>query len=118
VQFLASPHPESTADQSRTWLVKVKENTTLAPRCRQIVTGVLDSGKGQSLPLLVCVEPVQIPIEGILPARALSRVERTVHGATSQGHGDATGNPSGSTYVMLANFSDEALIFPRPLQLA
>jgi hypothetical protein len=55
VQFSASPHPETTADQSRTWLVKIKENITLAPRCRQIVTGVLDSGKEQSLPPLVCV---------------------------------------------------------------
>ena len=79
VQFSASLHPDSTADQNRTWFVKVKENITLEPRCRQIVTGILESGKGQSLPPLVCVEPVHVPIEGVVPARALSRVERTVH---------------------------------------
>ena len=36
---------------------------------------MLESEKEQSLPPLVCVEPAQIPIEVILPARVLSRVE-------------------------------------------
>jgi hypothetical protein len=110
VQFSVSSHTESTADQSRTSLVKIKENITLALRCRQIVTGAVDSGKGQSLPLLVCVELVQIPIEGIFPTRALSRVEPTLHGVTSQGYGNAAGNPIGSTYVIFAHVSDEPLI--------
>jgi hypothetical protein len=68
MQFPASSHHEPTTDQCRTWLVKAKENVTLAPRCRQIVTGILETGKGQKGPPLVCVEPAQIPIEGILPA--------------------------------------------------
>ena len=77
------------------------------------MTGILESGKGQRLPPLVCVEPAQVPIEGIFPARALSRVEQSVHGVTSQAHGNATGNSSGCTYVILANFSDENLILPK-----
>jgi hypothetical protein len=34
---------------------------------------VLETEKIQELPQLVCVEPAQIPIEGILTARGLSR---------------------------------------------
>ena len=83
-QFSASPHRKATTAQNATWLVKAKENITIAPRCRQIVTGIVEAGKEQKLPPLVCIEPVQIPIEGILPARALSRVEKPEHVMTSQ----------------------------------
>jgi hypothetical protein len=33
-QFSASPHCEQTTVQNETWLVKAKENITIAPRCR------------------------------------------------------------------------------------
>jgi len=74
-QVPAGPHPEVTRQQRNSWLVRARENIVVAPRCRQIVLGRLESEKAQSLPPLVCVEPTQIPIEGILPTRALSRVE-------------------------------------------
>jgi len=48
--FTASPHREATIAQNETWLVKAKENITFAPRCRQIVTGILESGKEQNFP--------------------------------------------------------------------
>jgi hypothetical protein len=70
-QLPASPHPDA---QSRTWRVKARENVTVAPRCRQVVMGILESEGNQVLPSLVCVEPAQIPTEGIFPARALTRV--------------------------------------------
>ena len=75
-QLSASPHREGTSVQNETWLVKAKENISITPRCRKIVTGIVESGKNQKLPPLVWVESIQIPIEGILPAPALSRVEQ------------------------------------------
>jgi len=78
-QVPASPHPEITRQQGNSWLVRARENIVLAPRCRQIVVGRLESEKEQSLPSLVCVEPAQIPIVGILSACALSRVESKAH---------------------------------------
>jgi hypothetical protein len=72
-QFPARPHPEVIATQSRTCLVKAKEDITIAPRRRQIAIGKLETERGQELLPLVCVEPVQIPIEGIFPARADTR---------------------------------------------
>jgi hypothetical protein len=70
-QLSAGLRPEVVTHESRTWLVRAKENIVVAHRSRQIVVGRLESEKEQSLPPLVCVEPAQIPIEGILPARAL-----------------------------------------------
>jgi hypothetical protein len=53
-QLPASPHPDA---QSRTWFVKARENVTIAPRCRQVVMGNLESEGNQELLSLVCVEP-------------------------------------------------------------
>ena len=47
----ARPHCE-TVTQGKTWLVKAKENVTLAPRCRQVVMGKVEFEKGQKPPLL------------------------------------------------------------------
>jgi hypothetical protein len=69
---------EVTTPQNRIWLVKARENITLAPRYRHIVVIRLEA-KDQALPPLVCEEPARIPIERIFPARALSRVEPGTH---------------------------------------
>ena len=74
-QFLAKPHPENKTDESMSWLVRATENVKIAPRCRQIVLGRLESGKEQNLPPLICVEPAQIPLHGIHSARGLARVQ-------------------------------------------
>ena len=55
-KFSASPHRELVTGQNETWLVKTKENVVIAPRCRQIVTGIVESGKEQKLHPLVCIE--------------------------------------------------------------
>jgi hypothetical protein len=110
-QLSAGLRPEIITHQSRTWLVRSKENIVVAPRCRQIVVGRLESEKGQSLPPLVCVEPTQIPIEGILPARALSRVKSSALEpslVTSPVSCSENGAPSNCAYVM-ENFSQETL---------
>jgi hypothetical protein len=45
----ARPHCE-TYTQGKTWLVKAKENVTLAPRCRQVVMGKVEFEKGRKPP--------------------------------------------------------------------
>ena len=109
----ASPRREPVNSHNEVWLVKTKENIVIAPRCRQIVTGIVESGKDQKLPPLVCIEPVQIPIEGILPARAVSRVEQPKHNMTSRYGHSSTGRLHSCAYIMLANFSDETLTVPK-----
>jgi len=62
------------------------------------------------------VESAQIPIEGILPASALSRVEsngQETSRVISQSIHSETGAPSRCAYVMLANFSNEPLVVPK-----
>ena len=61
------------------------------------------------------MEPAQIPIEGILPRRALSRVESNAYEPSrliSQSSHSETG-ASLRAYVTLANFSNEPLVFPK-----
>jgi len=77
------------------------------------VTGIVISGKEQKLPPLSCIEPVHIPIEGILPARAVSRVEQPERGMTSRDDRNPTERLHSCACVMLVNFSDEALTIPK-----
>ena len=74
-QIQTNPPPEAASNELRSWLVKASENIVLAPHCRQVVEGRLELKDEQCLPPLVIVEPFQIPIQGIFPARALSRIE-------------------------------------------
>jgi len=74
-QLSAGLHSETISNCRETWLVRAKENVVVAPGCRQVIVGRLETEKGECLPPLICVEPAQLPAEGILPARALSRVK-------------------------------------------
>jgi len=64
----------------------------------------------------VCIEPAAITIQGILTARALSKVGTVVRetarlmSQTTQAKIDMTTN---SVHVMLSNFSHEELILPK-----
>ena len=115
-QLSAGLSSETVTQSSRTWFVRAKENVVVAPRCRQIIVGRLESEKGESLPPLVCVEPAPLPIEGILPARALSRV---MSGAPELARNEAqpsrveTEPHKNCAYVMVANFSNEPLTLPK-----
>jgi len=115
VQFSASPRPEDTARKSRSWLVKARENITIAPQCRQIVTAKLETEKNQEPPPLVCVEPAQIPIEGVLSARTVTRVVLNQHHPvrrTSSPEHSATRSPNSCAYIMVANFT-ESMTLPK-----
>ena len=84
----------------------------MAPRSQQVVTGKLDLEQEQELSPLVCIEPAHIPIEGALPARALTRVECSpgkTPPRTSQADHTTTGSPNTRTCIMLANFSDKTM---------
>jgi hypothetical protein len=59
------------------------------------------------------VEPAQIPVEDIFPARALSRVEREDSARSAQANSNATGNLGSNICVMLANFGDKELTVPK-----
>jgi len=55
-QFSACLGFEKAVQPEKSWLVKATVNMTVAPQCRQIVLGKLESEKGQPPPL-VSVEP-------------------------------------------------------------
>ena len=48
------PCSEVTASESKSWLVGVTENITVAPRCRHIAIGKLEVEKGQKLLISIC----------------------------------------------------------------
>ena len=77
-QLSACSKHETKASQDISWFVRARPDIILAFRCRQVVTARLESEEEQKLRSLVCIEPVQIPIQGIFPARALSWVEHSV----------------------------------------
>jgi hypothetical protein len=93
-------------------MVKATENITVAPKCRQTVMGKLE--EEQSLPPLVLVEPAQVPIERILPARGLSRFGSSVQiprSMTSKDYHAAV--RARSLHVLVANFSRQELSIPK-----
>ena len=115
-QLSASPRPETARPQVKCWLVRATENVTIQARCREIIVGRLDSHRKSNLQPLVCVEPAQIPIEGILSARGLSRVELRSNGSsqvTSRDSCDTVRTPDNRALVMVANFSKEEMIIPK-----
>ena len=115
-QLSAVLHSETITNCRKTWLVRARENVVVAPRCRQVIVGRLETEKGECLPPLICVEPAQLPVEGIVPARALSRVKS---GAPETSRTQAQPScrqselPRNCAYVMIANFSSETLTLPK-----
>jgi len=115
-QLPASPCSEASPSHEKVWLVKAVENITVPPRCQQIIVGRLDSDEKQNPPPLVCIEPAKIPIEGIFPARGLTRVQTKANdlpSVTSSHSGDMTRTRNSQAMVMVANFSNETLIIPK-----
>jgi hypothetical protein len=88
----------------------------MAPRSQQVVIDKLEFEQEQDPQPLVCVEPVHNPIEGVLPACALTRVEcsrRNTSLMTSQADHMAAKPLNARAYVILANFSDQTLTLPK-----
>ena len=76
----------------------------------------LETKKSQDLPPLVCIEPAQIPIEGIHKARGLSRTSLKTTDLTPRSpqsnHSDDSVR-KGCAFVMVTNFSNQELIVPK-----
>ena len=101
--------------------MKTTETIRIAPRVKQMIVGTVELPKRQQSPPLVCVEPAQLPFEGVLVTRGLSRVP------ASPSRTDETRVTSGSVcvkqltdscrrdlvHVMLANFSQEEIVLLR-----
>jgi hypothetical protein len=71
---LEQNNPHKHAQMSKSWLVKMAQEVTTAPRCHHAITATLGKEGKKEVPPLVCVEPATIPIQGIFAARARSRV--------------------------------------------
>jgi len=113
--------PEIEIKSSDSWLVKTTQNIRIPPRVKQMVVGLIEFPRRQEAPPLVCVEPAQLPQEGALAARGLSRVlppadktsepRVTSHAArTSQLTNSCR---RGLVNVMLVNFSQEEIVLPK-----
>ena len=67
-------NPEIRILESEPWLVKTTGTILIPSRVNQMLVGRVEFPKRQKTPPLVCVEPAQLPHEGVLAARGLSRV--------------------------------------------
>jgi hypothetical protein len=108
--------------EGKSWIVNTTETIKFAPRVKQIVVGNLEMPKRRESPELVCVEPAQPPLDGVLAARRLSRTftkpqqsTRSQCAMTSVEAGDQlTSIQTGSiTHVMIVNFSHEETELPK-----
>jgi len=109
-QLSAGLHSNTITNCRKSWLIRAKENVVVASRCRQIIVGRLETEKGECLPPLICLEPDQLPLEGILPASALSRVNSGAPETSrtqAQHSCNQTDIPRNCAYVMIANFCSE-----------
>ena len=102
------------------WMVKTTGMVWIAPRFKQIVVGRLETQKCRLSPQLVCVEPAQLPLEGILVARGLSRVfakeqASQLREATAPvtSCDDQLRGRQGCVHVMVVNFSHEEIVLPK-----
>jgi hypothetical protein len=88
---------------------------TVAPRSSHIVTAKLEASDKKNAPPLVCIEPATVPIQGIVVARALSRVGQRERGDEQlilQPDQAKPASSARSVKVMLANYSREELTLP------
>ena len=102
-------------------MVKTTQNIRITPRIKQMVVGGLEFPRRQVAPPLVCFEPPQLPQEGVLAARVLSRV---LQPAEKTGEPHMTSRAActiqltkscrrGLVHVMLVNFSQEEIVLAK-----
>jgi len=109
------PPFRNSAQNGITWLAKVAQDVTIAPRCQHVFTAKLYLETRKEFPPLVCIEQAAIHIQGILTARALWKV-----GTVRQDTARPTRQPTqakvvmseNSVHVMLANLSHGNLTVP------
>jgi hypothetical protein len=111
------PQVSTLVTQSQ-WIVSNDKTIKLSPRAKHVV-GKLDLPKNAEVPEMVCIEPMQLPCDGILAARSSTRV-LSKHSAQPATAGETTlqaGRTSGPRQtsrcayvnVMVANFSEQTV---------
>jgi hypothetical protein len=103
------------------WVVKTTQIIKIPPRVKQIVSGKTQFPKNQEAPNLVCVEPAQLPLEGVLVARGRSQVlplqdQTNRRAVTSRGLRQSqltTSCSADRVHVMVVNFSGEEIVLPK-----
>jgi len=63
-----------TLRQAEPWIIGLTETVKVPPRVKKMVMGKIKFLRHQETPNLVCIEPAQMPYEGVLAARGLSPV--------------------------------------------
>jgi hypothetical protein len=114
------------SDSPNLWVVRSSESVTVGPKSKQAVYAKLMGSNRNVIPSPVCVEPVEIPISGVLAARVLTRMTRENHASEADARErEATARKPkckdtlnnckavGTLVVMVANFSAEPLDLPR-----
>ena len=108
-------------EDSEPWLVKTTKNIRVPPRVKQMIVGRVELPRRQEAPPLFCVEPAQLPNEGILAARGLSPVLPSADQTAAQPmtlHGTREAQLTNScrrayVHVMVVNFSQEEIVLPK-----
>jgi hypothetical protein len=103
------------------WLVTLTESVKLTPRAKQMLIGRLEVPKRGSETPLVCIEPAQLPSEGILVARGVSRVivmtqqlnQQTAEAARRASTSQGSDVVKAEVHVMIVNFSHEEVELPK-----
>ena len=110
-----------TLKEAEPWLVQTTSTITIPPRVKKLIVGRVNYPKHGTAPDLVCVEPAQVPFEGVLIARGLSPV-LTAEGRSGETRETtrcwrtnqlATARRAELVYVQLVNFSQDEVILPK-----
>jgi hypothetical protein len=120
--MMLHPHEIELTD-SDTWVVKKTETLRLTRRTKQLVRARVEFPKGRERPRLVCIEPAQLPVEGLLVARALSRLVQPPPNPRSESRVSTVvepaenqfrrASPHSFVHIVLTNFAREEVVLPK-----
>jgi hypothetical protein len=120
-----APYVADLSDRQE-WLVTLPESVKLTPRGKQMLISRLEVPKRGSETPLVCIEPAQLPSEGILVARGVSRVivpTQQFNQQTAEASRRASDTSQGSdvvkaaVHVIVLNVSHEEVELPKGIVL-
>jgi hypothetical protein len=103
------------------WLVTLPESVKLTPRTKEMLIGRLVVPKRGSENPLVCIEPAQLPSEGILVARGISRIVPTQQFNQQKAEAARTGSDTSqgsdvekvAVHMIVVNVSHEEVELPK-----
>jgi len=106
--------------EAQRWVVETVNTIKVSPRTKTMVVGKIKFPKHDVAPHLVCVEPTQMPFEGVLAARGLSPVlssenrsgEARVTSRCLRTNHLAYDRKSELVHIMLVKLSGEEIVLP------